>query len=83
MERDKRFDLVIHEKFKVANAVAGRRYHLFKTVGPKTLMVAAQQHVARRRLPPRATSMDAAKTVGRVGQVRTVRARGARLKPKA
>ena len=40
IERDKRFDLVIHERYQIKGAVQ-EQWHLFKSVGPKTVMVAA------------------------------------------
>jgi hypothetical protein len=36
---DKRFDIVIHEKFKVSKDVTEDETHLYKSVGPRVVMV--------------------------------------------
>jgi len=40
IEHDHRFDIVIHEKFKVGDATEDE-LHLYKSVGPRTVMVTA------------------------------------------
>ena len=40
IEKDRRFDIVVHERFKVGDNTVDEM-HLYKSVGPRTVMVAA------------------------------------------